>query len=106
MVERLVVKVLKLCVFSDVVGKMNFSLQDVGGGLFVVSQFMLVVDVSGGNWLSFLGVVFVEQGCRFYEYMLVVVCCQYLQVVNGEFGVDMQVYFVNDGFVIILMWMN
>lgn len=44
----LLAKMLKLRIFSDEAGKMNKSVQDVGGGLLVVSQFTLA-DTKGGN---------------------------------------------------------
>ena len=47
--ERLVAKLLTLRIFSDAAGKMNLSLQDVGGGLLLVSQFTLAADTSRGN---------------------------------------------------------
>ncbi len=104
--ERLVAKVLKLRVFSDAAGKMNLSLQDVGGGLLVVSQFTLAADASGGNRPSFSGAAPAEQGRRLYEHTLAVARRQHPQVANGEFGADMQVHLVNDGPVTIPMRMN
>ena len=48
-IERLLHKVLKLRVFNDEAGKMNRSLQDIGGGLLIVSQFTLAADTSSGT---------------------------------------------------------
>ena len=45
--DKLLAKLLKLRIFSDEAGKMNKSLQDVGGGLLVVSQFTLAADTRG-----------------------------------------------------------
>ena len=49
--ERLLAKLLKLRIFSDCVGKMNHSLQDMDGcgtpgGLLLVSQFTLAADLT------------------------------------------------------------
>ena len=53
--ERLLAKLLKLRIFSDEAGKMNRSVQDVGGGLLLVSQFTLAADTSSGNRPGFAG---------------------------------------------------
>lgn len=104
--ERLVAKVLKLRVFSDDAGKMNRSLQDVRGGLLVVSQFTLAADVSGGNRPSFSGAAPAELGRRLYEHTLAVARRLHPVVECGEFGADMQVNLINDGPVTIPMRMN
>jgi D-aminoacyl-tRNA deacylase len=96
-VEKLVAKVLKLRIFSDEAGKMNRSVQDVGGGLLVVSQFTLAADVSGGNRPSFTGAAPAEAGRRLYDHTLAVARRLHPVVASGEFGADMQVHLVNDG---------
>lgn len=103
--EKLVAKVLKLRVFSDAAGKMNLSVQDVAGGLLVVSQFTLAADTAGGNRPSFSGAAPAEQGRRLYEHTLAVARRQHPVVASGEFGADMQVHLVNDGPVTIPMRM-
>lgn len=104
--EKLVAKVLKLRVFSDDAGKMNRSVQDIGGGLLVVSQFTLAADTRGGNRPSFTGAAPAEQGRRLYEHTLAVARRLHASVASGEFGADMQVHLVNDGPVTIPMQMN
>lgn len=95
--DKLLAKILKLRIFSDEAGKMNRSLQDIGGGLLIVSQFTLAADVSGGNRPSFSGAAPAEQGRRLYDYLLQRARAQHPQVGAGEFGADMQVSLVNDG---------
>lgn len=95
--RRLVDKVLKLRVFSDDAGKMNRSLQDVGGGLLVVSQFTLAADCSGGNRPSFSAAAPPGQGRALYEQVLRLARERHPVVQAGHFGADMQVHLVNDG---------
>ncbi len=95
--EKLIQKVLKLRVFSDEAGKMNRSVQDVGGGLLIVSQFTLAADTSGGNRPSFSGAAPAELGRHLYEHCLTFARSQHGLVQSGEFGADMQVHLVNDG---------
>jgi len=104
--EKLIAKVLKLRVFSDEAGKMNRSIQDVGGGLLVVSQFTLAADTNGGNRPSFSGAAPAELGRRLYEHTLACARQQHPVVASGEFGADMQVHLINDGPVTIPMRMN
>jgi D-tyrosyl-tRNA(Tyr) deacylase len=95
--DKLLAKILKLRVFADAAGKMNRSVQDVGGGLLVVSQFTLAADVSGGNRPSFTGAAPPAEGQRLYEYFLQQAKRLHPVVESGRFGADMQVALVNDG---------
>ena len=95
--ERLLAKILKLRIFSDAAGKMNLSLQDVAGGLLVVSQFTLAADVAGGNRPSFTGAAPPEEGRRLYSYFVERARLAHSPVQTGQFGADMQVHLVNDG---------
>lgn len=104
--EKLLAKVLKLRVFSDDAGKMNRSLQDVGGGLLVVSQFTLAADLSGGNRPSFTAAAPPEQGLRLYEHFVARARASHPLVQTGRFGSDMKVHLVNDGPVTIPMDMR
>jgi D-tyrosyl-tRNA(Tyr) deacylase len=94
---KLVDKLVKLRVFADEAGKMNRSVQDVGGALLVVSQFTLAADVSGGNRPSFTGAAPPAQGRALYEAVLQQVRQRLGAVQAGEFGAEMQVHLVNDG---------
>jgi D-aminoacyl-tRNA deacylase len=95
--DKLLVRILKLRIFSDDAGKMNRSLQDVGGGLLVVSQFTLAADTSGGNRPSFTNAAAPDEGRRLYDYLLQQARAAHPVVQSGEFGADMKVHLVNDG---------
>jgi D-aminoacyl-tRNA deacylase len=104
--DRLLAKILKLRIFSDEAGKMNRSVQDIGGGLLVVSQFTLAADVSGGNRPSFTQAAPPDEGRRLYEYFVTQARAAHPMVATGEFGADMQVRLVNDGPVTIPLQMS
>jgi D-tyrosyl-tRNA(Tyr) deacylase len=95
--DKLLAKLLKLRIFSDEAGKMNRSVQDIGGGLLVVSQFTLAADTSGGNRPSFTNAAPPEEGRRLYDYFVAQARAAHPVVQTGEFGADMKVSLVNDG---------
>ena len=95
--DRLLAKLLKLRIFSDAAGKMNLSVQDVGGGLLVVSQFTLAADTAGGNRPSFTTAAPPELGRHLYEHFVAQARAAHPEVATGEFAADMQVALVNDG---------
>ena len=94
---KLVDKVLKLRIFSDDAGKMNLSVQDVRGGLLLVSQFTLAADTAGGNRPSFSAAAPPALGRALYDAVLRIARERHAPVAAGEFGADMQVELVNDG---------
>ena len=100
--DKLLVKLLKLRIFSDAAGKMNHSVQDMdgaglAGGLLVVSQFTLAADVSGGNRPSFTSAAKPDEGRRLYDYFVAQARLAHPLVQTGQFGADMQVHLVNNG---------
>lgn len=104
--DRMLAKILKLRIFSDDAGKMNRSVQDIGGGLLVVSQFTLAADVSGGNRPSFTQAAAPDEGRRLYEYFVAQARAAHPVVETGEFGADMKVHLLNDGPVTIPLQMS
>ncbi len=95
--DKLLAKILKLRIFADEAGKMNRSVQDVGGGLLIVSQFTLAADTTGGNRPSFTNAAPPEDGRRLYDYFVERARASHPVVQTGQFAADMQVHLVNDG---------
>ena len=94
---RFVQRVLKLRCFADEAGRMNRSVQDVGGGLLVVPQFTLAADTASGHRPGFSAAAAPADGQRLYEAFVARLQASHPQVATGRFGADMQVSLVNDG---------
>ncbi|WPB56493.1 D-aminoacyl-tRNA deacylase [Xylophilus sp. GOD-11R] len=94
---RLLAKLLKLRVFADAAGKMNLSLQDVAGGLLLVSQFTLAADTRSGTRPGFSAAAAPQDGERLYDHLVRLARDAHPVVATGRFGADMQVHLVNDG---------
>lgn len=95
--QKMLDKILKLRVFYDEAGKMNHSVQDVAGGLLVVSQFTLAADTRSGTRPSFTSAAPAEEGRRLYEHFVGQARERHALVQTGVFGADMKVHLVNDG---------
>ncbi|MEN9775180.1 MAG: hypothetical protein RL322_2250 [Pseudomonadota bacterium] len=94
---RLLDKTLRLRVFSDERGRMNRSLQDVAGGLLVVSQFTLAADTRSGTRPGFSAAAPPERARQLYDRFLEQARAAHPKVEAGRFGADMKVQLVNDG---------
>ena len=95
--DKLLLKLLKLRIFGDEAGKMNRSVQDVGGGLLLVSQFTLAADVASGNRPSFTQAAAPEDGRRLYAHFVAQAQKAHPVVQTGRFAANMKVALVNDG---------
>jgi D-aminoacyl-tRNA deacylase len=97
-------KIAGLRIFNDESGKMNLSLEDVGGEVLAVSQFTLLADTRKGKRPSFVGAAPPEEAERLFDYF-----CERLReagvgsVKTGSFGAMMDVALVNDGPVTIIL---
>jgi D-tyrosyl-tRNA(Tyr) deacylase len=90
-------KVQGLRLFGDAEGKMNLSLEDVGGELLVVSQFTLYGNAEKGRRPSFIDAARPEVAIPLYERFVAALRERGLTVATGEFGAMMDVELVNDG---------
>ena len=100
--DRLAEKICNLRVFEDENGKMNRSLEQVGGSLLVVSQFTLYADTSSRR-PGFTGAAKPDLAIPLYQRFLDRCRARGFDVQHGEFGADMQVASVNDGPVTLLL---
>lgn len=101
--DKLAAKVAKCRIFQDDAGKMNRSVQDIGGSVLVVSQFTLAADTVSGNRPGFSRAAAPADGERLYEYFADQLRALGLTVETGRFGADMKVSLLNDGPVTIPM---
>jgi D-tyrosyl-tRNA(Tyr) deacylase len=102
-ISKLSEKILGLRLFSDVDGKFNLSVQDVGGQILVVSQFTLFADCSRGRRPGFSNAAPPDVAKGLYERFVAELRMSGITVATGEFGADMQVSLVNDGPVTIML---
>lgn len=94
---RLLDRVLTYRIFPDEAGKMNLSLQQIGGGLLLVPQFTLAADTHKGTRPSFSPAAPPETARALFEALLAGARAAHSPVASGVFGADMQVHLVNDG---------
>jgi D-tyrosyl-tRNA(Tyr) deacylase len=99
----LVEKIAGLRIFEDQVGKMNRSVQDVGGSVLAVSQFTVYGDVRRGKRPSFDDAASPEYARRLYDLFVQRIQAAGLRCQTGRFQETMRVELVNEGPVTILL---
>ena len=102
-VIRMASRITGLRVFDDADGKMNLSLQEVGGSVLVVSQFTLLGDCRKGRRPSFVAAAKPELANRLYQSVVAELKGLGVVVETGVFQAEMQVELVNDGPVTLLI---
>lgn len=97
-IDWLCKKISQLRIFGDEKGKMNLSVQDIGGAMIVVSQFTLHASTKKGNRPSYIKAARPAIAIPLYEnFVKTLKNVSGLEVGTGEFGADMKVRLLNDG---------
>lgn len=104
--ELMASKIASLRIFADQNGKVNLSLEDVGGGALIVSQFTLYADVQHGRRPGFTGAAAPEVAEPLVRHVGQALQLAGIPVQSGRFGADMEVELVNDGPMTIVLDTN
>ena len=97
-IDWLVRKIISLRIFNDADGKMNHSIEDLGGEFLLISQFTLHASTKKGNRPSYIKAARPETAIPLYEKFGQELRKQSnLKVETGVFGADMKVKLLNDG---------
>ena len=101
--EYLVRKIVQMRIFEDEEGKLNRSIQDIGGEILSVSQFTLYAETKKGNRPSFSKAAPGDVALEMFEQFNGLLRETGVPVETGQFGADMKVELLNDGPVTILL---
>lgn len=99
-------KISKLRIFSDVNGKMNLSVKDVGGEALIVSNFTLNANYAHGNRPDYLNSAAPDVANELYEFFVGQLKARDISCATGVFGADMKTDMATDGPVTIVMDSN
>ena len=96
-------KIAKLRIFSDENGKMNKSVNDIGGGALIVSNFTLCANYAHGNRPDYLNGAKPDKAEALYDYFIAGIKSKLGKCESGRFGSDMRTEMSTDGPVTIVM---
>ncbi len=95
--QKMIDKILTYRVFENELGKMDKNVQEVNGGLLLVSQFTLLANTQSGRRPDFKPAMAPDTAKVLFAQIVAYAKTQYATVQTGEFGADMQVSSCNDG---------
>jgi D-tyrosyl-tRNA(Tyr) deacylase len=104
--DKLIDKLLAYRIFADAENKMNCNVQQIGGGILVVSQFTLAADTNKGLRPSFSSAAPPAQAQALYDYFVEQLKAKHPEVATGIFAADMKVALTNDGPVTFMLEMH
>lgn len=95
--QKMIDRILTYRVFENELGKMDKNVQQVNGGLLLVSQFTLLANTQSGRRPDFKPAMAPDTAKALFAQIVAYAKTQYAAVQTGEFGADMQVSSCNDG---------
>ena len=102
-IDKMVKKIINLRIFEDEQGKMNKNILQVNGSILSISQFTLYANTNEGNRPSFTNAMKPDLASNLYNIFNAKLRENNIKVECGIFGADMQIDFVNDGPVTIIL---
>lgn len=102
-VDSLADRILKYRLFSDEQGRMNLNVQQIDGGVLLVSQFTLSADTQKGLRPGFTRAATPEKGEALFNRVVSRIMLAHPRTATGRFGANMQISLLNDGPVTFLL---
>lgn len=101
-VNSMIKKIINLRIFNDENGIMNLSIKDIKGMILSLSQFTLYADTKKGNRPSYINAMDHNLASNLFDYFNEELN-KYINTKSGIFGEDLQIDFINDGPVTIIL---
>ena len=104
--RRMIDKILTYRLFENEAGKLDKNVQEVDGGLLLVSQFTLQAKTDKGRRPDFGPAMSPEAAQALFAELSAYASASYPKVAFGQFGANMQVLANNDGPINFILEVN